>query len=173
MPASQSPPRESFVTRRFGLPAVLAIIVILLDQLTKLVIVRQWPTGSRQVVIPHFFHLVHLRNTGAAWGLFSGATLILALLSVLVLAFLIWKFTSLTEGYPERAVAIGMIAGGIVGNLIDRIWRGEVVDFLLFFFRSYHWPAFNIADSAICCGVVLFIASTFFRGENQEKAQGA
>ena len=149
---------------RLGVPMWLALFVAAADQLTKYFVVRAWPVGADPyVVIPGVFHLVHWRNSGAAWGKFQDHTGLLALLSVAVLAFLIWHFPALAAGFRERAFALGLMSGGIAGNLVDRIARGEVVDFLFFFYRSFQWPAFNLADSAISCGVLLYILSTLFR----------
>jgi signal peptidase II len=142
---------------------VIILLVTLADQYTKYLVVASWPVHTQRVVIPHFFHLVHFRNTGAAWGMFHDRSLILAILSVAVFAFAWWKFHHFVDGFPERGLALSLILGGVGGNLIDRICRGEVVDFLFFFYKSFQWPAFNIADSAICCGVILYAISSLFR----------
>ncbi|MBN2448982.1 MAG: signal peptidase II [Lentisphaeria bacterium] len=150
------------------LPLALAVGVLLLDQATKLLVHCSWGVGTQRVVIPGFFHLVHFRNPGAAWGLMGRHTLLLAVLSAVVLAGLVMAFGRLTEGFPERALALGVIAGGIAGNLVDRLVHREVIDFLLFYYRQVHWPAFNVADSAISCGVAAFILSSFFRHSPQD-----
>ena len=79
------------------------------------------------------------------------------------LVAIVLQIKRLTEGYPERYYAMGMIVSGIIGNSIDRIWRGAVVDFLDFHIAGHHWPAFNIADSAICVGVGIYLISSFKR----------
>jgi len=135
--------------------------VAILDQITKCYIVSLWPSGQGQlVVIPHVFHLVHFRNTGAAWGIFADHPRLLTALSVLVLFVLIWNLQHLVHDRWERALAVGLIMGGIAGNLVDRVFRGAVVDFLFLFYKSFRWPAFNIADSGISCGVCLFLLSS-------------
>ncbi len=156
-------PEQRLSTRwELGLTAILSSIAIL-DQITKLVVVESIPLGTQRVVIPHFFSLVHFRNTGAAWGILQGRSALLAVLSAVVFAFIIWQIHRLTEGYAERIIALALVLGGITGNFIDRLLRGEVVDFLHVYYRGFSWPAFNVADSAICCGVALFIASSLFR----------
>jgi signal peptidase II len=148
------------------LPLAIAFFTAASDQISKLLVIETVPLHRNVVVIPHFFHLVHLRNTGAAWGMLSGRTQMLAVLSIIVFAFILWRFKELAEGCKERALALSLILGGIIGNLVDRVCRGEVVDFLLFFYHSFQWPAFNLADTAICVGVILFILTSFLREHN-------
>lgn len=155
--------RAEFFLSPWRLPGLVAGLVFAMDQATKAWVLTEMEIGEIRHVFPSFFHLVHFRNSGAAWGMFQGRTTVLAFLSIAILAGIVWRFSDLTEGRRERALALGLVIGGTIGNLYDRLFRGEVVDFLLFFFRSFKWPAFNVADSAICCGVGLFIASSFFR----------
>ena len=150
--------------RRFWrLPAFVTLGLVALDQVTKILVVAYWPEGSQFVIVHGFLNLVHVRNTGAAWGMMSEQTRLLSAFSVVVATVLVWRFDVLADRWPERAMALALILGGIVGNLIDRVARGEVVDFILVFYRSFHWPAFNIADSGITCGVAVFVISSFFR----------
>jgi len=154
----------------------LGLAVLALDQVTKGLILLHWPLGYHRQVIPGLFSLVHFHNPGAAWGMFARHTELLAVLSAVVLAALVIWFDRLVEGFPERALALGLVFGGIGGNLIDRVAYGEVVDFLLFYWRSFQWPAFNVADSAISCGVAAFVLSSFFRHREagpQPAPQGA
>jgi signal peptidase II len=151
--------------------------VLALDHLTKWLVIRAWPETTYEPpveVIPGFFSLVHYRNRGAAWGIFADHTMLLALVSLAVFVAMIVYFRRLTEDVPERAIALGAVLGGVVGNLIDRLFRHEVVDFLLFYWGDWHtrsFPAFNIADSAITCGIAVFIISSFLRGE-QDNGKG-
>lgn len=135
------------------------------DQLSKWLVEQHLPAGHGIPVIPGFFTLVHLHNTGAAWSLFTGRMAWLALISLVVLAGMLWYFRQLSGGFSERVWALGLIYGGIAGNLVDRVCRSGVVDFLAFNLFGYPWPAFNVADSAICVGVAIYIASSFFRPE--------
>jgi signal peptidase II len=169
--ALQLKPRPLYL--RFSrLPLVLMCATVVCDQATKWWVVSAWPhVGHHLTVIPHFFTLVHFRNPGAAWGIFSQYPLVLTVLSFAVLCAAVVWFPKLAEGVPIRALARGVILGGIAGNLIDRLFRREVVDFLLFYWRSYQWPAFNVADTAISCGVVVFILSSFLHAHEQAEQQ--
>jgi len=155
------------------LPFALGIAVLAMDQATKLLILHHWPLGVQHTVVPGFFSLVHCRNPGAAWSLFTDYTEVLAILSAAVLVALVVWFDRLVEGFPERAVALGVVFGGIAGNLVDRVAYGEVVDFLLVYWRAFQWPVFNIADSAISCGVTVFVLSSFFRRSPGEGGRSA
>lgn len=170
---STSGPGRSLLLSFWRLPLALGLAVLALDQATKLHVLRYWPLGSQRQVIPGFFSLVHCRNPGAAWSLFADHTDALTVLSAVVLVALVIGFNRLVEGCPERALALGVVFGGIAGNLIDRVAYGEVVDFLLFYWRAFQWPVFNVADSAISCGVTVFVLSSFFRRPASERATPA
>ena len=141
-------------------PLLVALLVILLDQATK-----EWVRGAFSLhesvpVIPGFFHLTYIRNTGAAWGMFSGQNLALAVLAfAMLVALVLFRRQFLPPGRVHR-VALGLLCGGIVGNLFDRLRLDYVVDFLDFFHRGWHFPAFNVADSAICIGVAIYVLGT-------------
>jgi len=137
--------------------ALMAALVAVADQVTKLLLTGWLALGESYRVIPGFFHLVNWRNTGAAWGMFQDSNWILAGVSVLTLVALVVFRRSLQLEQSGHAIAVGLIAGGIVGNLVDRVRVGHVIDFLDFQIAGRHWPAFNIADSAICLGVALYI----------------
>lgn len=139
-------------------------LVLLLDQLTKLWVERDFLLHESRVVIEHFFNLTFVRNYGAAWSMLSGYGWLLLLIAGLVTAAAFWFFRYLTDGYLERYFAIFIILGGVVGNSLDRIWRGAVVDFLDFhYYEVYHWPVFNVADIAICTGVGIYLLSNLLR----------
>jgi signal peptidase II len=165
------PPERSWILLFWRLPVCLAGAVFLLDQASKWLVLRTWPDSSpfpQVELIPGFFSLVHYRNQGAAWGIFSDHTSLLACVSLLVLVGMVWFFRHLTEDVPERAVALGIVLGGVAGNLWDRVFRQEVVDFLLFYWRDWQtlsFPAFNLADTAITCGITAFVVSSVFRRE--------
>jgi signal peptidase II len=144
----------------------LAVLVFVLDQVTKAAINATLPFNTyfepgRVTVIPSFFHLVHVGNTGAAWGLFAGKSLWLAALAIVTLAAIYHFRRQLELVRTVVQVSFGLLCGGILGNLVDRIIRGHVVDFLAFSFGSFEWPAFNVADSAICVGVGLYLLQSF------------
>jgi signal peptidase II len=141
--------------RRVG---TIAVLILVLDQLTKWLVVRYIHPAQPVPILDGFFQLVHWRNTGAAWGILRDYNFVLAIISVLtVLALYLFRHTFGIQR-PAAGWALGLIAGGILGNVIDRIRFRAVVDFLDFYNdRLGHWPAFNVADSAICVGVVLYI----------------
>jgi len=142
--------------------------IICADQFTKLLIMSHFTDGGSRIIIPDLFSLVYLKNTGAAWGIFSKQTILLSFFSVIVLCFIFYNFPKLTIKLPLRIFALTLISGGICGNLIDRVFRGGVIDFLLFYYKNFQWPAFNIADSAITIGVIAYIYS-IFGSENKSK----
>lgn len=152
-----------------GRAAAIAMAVLLLDQVTKALVVRAWVPDSRGVdVIPGFFQLVHFRNRGGAWGMFSDYPWGLSIFSVIAIVFLLLRYRSLVDGSVLRSVFLALVLGGILGNLVDRVGRGSVVDFLYLSLGKYNWPAFNVADSAICIGVFGFILITL--GEPNDEA---
>ncbi|HEU5079964.1 MAG TPA: signal peptidase II [Opitutaceae bacterium] len=143
----------------------LACSVLILDQLTKYAIIRHLPLGAYEPpynipVIPGFFNLVHVGNPGAAWSLFSGRNTMLAVLAVAALFSIFFWRRSLGLRQPIVQVSFGLLCGGIVGNLIDRLVHHHVVDFLDFHFGSYVYPTFNVADCGICIGVFLYLFYT-------------
>ncbi len=140
------------------------LTVFLLDRLTKSVIIGYLAVGDVIPVVPGFFDIVHVRNRGAAFGILGGggtaSAVVLAIVSALAIAVLFYLIKEATTRL--QIFALSLITGGALGNLVDRIVLGEVVDFLDFHARGYHWPAFNVADSAITIGVVLALVS-FYR----------
>lgn len=138
--------------------------VLILDQLTKLLVIGTFPLYSMRVVIPGFFNLVHVRNTGAAFSLLAGANTwwrqaLFVGLTIVVVAVLLFGYRKLSRDDYWTKTAYALISGGALGNLVDRLRLGEVVDFLDFYIGSYHWPAFNVADSAITIGACLLLIS--------------
>jgi signal peptidase II len=127
------------------------LVVLILDIATKALVNLYRPALA---VLP-FFSLSYVENLGAGFGIFQGQKLFLIIVSVVALA-VIAVYSPKISGKGTQS-ALGMMAGGILGNLVDRILKGYVVDFLDFFVGSYHWPAFNIADSALCIGAVLLV----------------
>lgn len=152
-------------------PAVLA-----LDQLTKFFVLRGMPLGQVIPVIPGFFDLVHIRNTGAAFGILAHWAPVFRLpffygVTIVAMVILIYAFKHLADHDRFYAVPLSLITGGVFGNLIDRARFGNVVDFLSFHVKDVvlwrvrmEWPAFNVADSAITVSVVL-IAWRMLRGK--------
>jgi signal peptidase II len=138
--------------------------LFVLDQLTKWLVRREIRYGSEIPIIPGFFSLVHASNTGAAFSMLTGNNLFFILLAIGALVFLAFilirhhqtsdnrkRLTTLTQ------ISIALLVSGILGNLVDRLMRGAVTDFLYFYIRQYSWPSFNVADSCICIAAGLLI----------------
>jgi signal peptidase II len=166
VPAGQSPvgnsPSAIHRALAYRRLVVLAAIVFGLDQLTKYWINDRLPFGSYGPgasieIFPHFFYLVHVGNTGAAWSMFAGASLWLALLAAGTLVAIFFWRRQLGLRSPTAQSAFGLLCGGIVGNLVDRVVHGHVIDFLDFHFGGYTYPTFNVADIGICIGVFWYV----------------
>ncbi len=144
----------------FNLAATGAVAIVALDQTTKFLALERLFEGDPVPVVKGFFSLTLVRNKGLAFGMLGAMPAewrwVVALLSLAALTVLaVIGVRLLPTGGPFARLALGLVFGGAVGNLIDR-WRfGAVVDFLDFYWRGYHWPAFNVADSAITVGVAL------------------
>ena len=146
--------------------AVLVVgIILLLDQVTKGIVMQGLSLREPLEIIPGFFTLTYIRNAGGAFGLLAGeatrtrAFFFLAV-SGLALGVIVYLYTKLPPGKPWIAAALAMIFGGALGNMVDRLRFGEVVDFLDFHIGTVHWPAFNVADSAISVGAgILFFCA--------------
>ena len=145
-----------------------AVAVVLLDQATKLTVLRCLKVHESIPVIRGFFNLVHVRNRGMAFGFMNrvgseGAFWFLVSVSVVAIFLLCFWFFRLREDQTTVILGLSLIWGGAVGNLIDRLRLREVVDFLDFYIGPYHWPAFNVADAAITTGTFLVAVTLLFR----------
>jgi signal peptidase II len=138
----------------------ISLAIIILDTITKWLVSANISLHDAITVVPNLFSIVHVRNTGAAFGIGANAesqVVPLLLNSGAILVFLIVVAYALRTPLTDRTLQIGLhlILGGAIGNLVDRFRFGYVVDFLDFYVRDHHWPAFNVADSAICVGIAL------------------
>jgi signal peptidase II len=155
--------------------AVIALAVVLLDQATKLLVLRWLGPTQERVVIGGFFRFVHWVNTGAAWSLFRDQNDLLAIVSILaLLGLFLWRRHFYIHS-PLGQISLGLIFGGIAGNLVDRLIYRHVIDFLRFYLirrsgEELGFPAFNVADSAICIGVGLLVLLSWKR--ERENADG-
>ena len=148
------------MSRRVKLIVCLLVSILFLDQVTKLIVSRAMPLNHSIPVIENLFNLTHIRNTGAAFGILAGGNRILRsslliLFSILAMGFIVTLLRRLPDRETTLNTALTFILGGAIGNLIDRLLYGEVIDFLDFFWSRFHWPAFNFADSFITVGVIL------------------
>jgi len=156
---------------KYGAMIIGTTLALVLDQVTKALIIARFPLGGMIPVIPGFFELFHTHNTAAAFGLFSGNSVVFFLVvSGIAVAFIVHCFIRLERQDVLLASSLAMILGGALGNIIDRIRHGFVVDFLRFYLNDFSWPTFNVADIAIVCGVFIF-AFDMIRSERRRKAE--
>jgi signal peptidase II len=152
-------------TALFFIPA---LALAALDQLTKYLVVCSIPLNTGISVIPGFFNLVHVQNTGGAFSVFAGPghpwrQYIFMGITVLVVGAVAYAYGNVGKRDYWTRISYVCIAGGAIGNLIDRFRLGEVVDFLDFYIEGYHWPAFNVADAAISTGAAMLLVSLIRR----------
>lgn len=148
----------------------LATFFILLDQITKLWVLRTIPVGfywgydgtpEGTAIIPGVLYLVHIHNPGAAWGIMAGMSFWLALLGIAAVVVIITCHRHLELNRTYNQIVFGLMIGGIIGNVIDRLRSGKVVDFIdVRLWGDFRWPAFNVADSCITVGVILYLIAT-------------
>jgi len=146
-----------------------ALSILLLDQLTKLMVVHSMRLYESIPVIDGFFYITSHRNRGAAFGILQNKQWLFIIITFIVIGFVIYYLWQLKNEQPLMSFSFSWILGGAIGNLVDRLKTGEVVDFLHFQFGSYHFPIFNVADSAIVCGVVILIIFTIFHSPVESK----
>ncbi|MEW6289213.1 MAG: signal peptidase II [Thermodesulfobacteriota bacterium] len=149
-------------SQSFVLLVLLAGLIIVADQLTKWLIMSRFGLYEIKEIVPGFFNLTYLHNTGAAFGLLANANpawrpYFFIGIALAALVFVFFAFRQYRHRSAAYVFAFAFIGGGAVGNLIDRVRFGSVVDFLDFYVATHHWPAFNVADSAIVVGVGLFL----------------
>jgi signal peptidase II len=152
-----------------------AVAVLLADQLAKAVVLARLPEHTSREVLPGCFNLVHVRNRGIAFGLLSDASApwlntALIVFSFAAIAFLGWLLVTGRAGHQPGRVGLALMFGGAAGNLTDRLVRGSVVDFVELYVGNFHWPAFNLADSAITVGAVLVGVELFLRSKPERRA---
>ncbi len=149
-------------------------LVLVLDQASKFLVTREFVLYESRQVIAGLFSLTYLTNTGAAFGILAGhptwwRQAFFIGVALVALAVIVWLQGRLAGHSRWYTVSLSLIGGGALGNLVDRVRFGAVVDFLDFYIGSHHWPPFNLADSAICVGVFLFLVLQFFSDAHQKK----
>jgi signal peptidase II len=152
----------SGATRRYLRVLLVALFVVALDQLTKELVLQSFSIGELRPVVPDYFNLTLTFNPGAAFGLWSnlGAPwreLVLALTAGAAMFVVLFFLRHPQHQHAVAQIGLAAVLGGAIGNVIDRVRFGAVVDFLDFYVGTYHWPAFNVADAAICCGVAVLV----------------
>ncbi|RCW46558.1 signal peptidase II [Paenibacillus prosopidis] len=149
---------------------LIAVLVFVLDYVTKKIIATQLNIGEQISVIGNFFLITSHRNRGAAFGILQGQRLFFIIITIIILIGIIWYIQAVRKSAkPWLLVGLGLVLGGAVGNFLDRARFGEVVDFLQFNFGSYQFPIFNVADSAIVCGVALILIDTLLSAKDEKK----
>ena len=160
--------------RRFFILFAAVANLVLVDAVTK-ELARGYLRGAgasrpRVIeIIPNLFNLAYVENRGCAWGMFQGQVWPLAIFGLIALAFLIWKRKSVFGASLLSSIAEPLLYAGIIGNVIDRLFRGYVIDMFDFHWGIHHFPCFNIADSLICISVGLMLIASLFEGRGSEE----
>ena len=148
----------------------VSAILVLADQVSKTIVVRTMSLYESVPVIENFFHFTYITNDGMAFGIdFPFGYFIFSLVSVLLTIFLFWYLWSVRKDSLLIRLGLAMIIAGAVGNLIDRLMLGEVIDFLDFMIGNFHWYVFNLADSYVTVGMVLILTDSIFLEKKREK----
>lgn len=160
--------------RKYWVLIICFVSILILDQYTKHEAQQRIPLYQTIKVIDGFFNLTHLRNTGGAFGVLAGkkggiGSFFFIAVSLVAIGTILYLFHKVKEHERILSLSLSLILSGAIGNLIDRIRYGEVVDFLDFHLFSYHWPAFNIADSAITIGIGLMAFELLFHDKKRLK----
>ena len=161
-------PLWTILGNRYARLLMIAGAVCILDQLVKILIVSTIPVYQTIPVIPGFFNLTHIYNPGGAFGFLSSSPselrhLFFVLASILAMGLIIFLYAKTPPGHGLLEFGLSLILGGAAGNILDRIRIGKVIDFLDIYVKDIHWPAFNVADSAITIGMGLFIYHLIFK----------
>lgn len=174
MNQSSSQPAVQRLGTRCVLWLALSLVVVAIDQLTKLLITENLSLYQRVNVLP-VLDLVRMHNTGAAFSFLADASgwqnWLFAGVAIVVSAALVWWLVSLPRsGQAVLALGLALVLGGAIGNLVDRVLYGYVIDFILWYYREWSYPAFNVADSAITCGVILILYDGLILEKRRKRA---
>lgn len=145
----------------------ISLLIIIADQITKYFVLQNVSMTETIPIVSGFLNLVYVKNPGAAFSMLADKTYLLSVISIVVCFFLIWFLVTRTEKSKLLTVSVAMILGGAVGNLIDRLLRGYVVDYIELCFVNF--PVFNLADIAITCGAILLMIYVIFFDGNKNK----
>ncbi|AMV71141.1 lipoprotein signal peptidase [Desulfuromonas sp. DDH964] len=158
---------------RYRLLAIVTAVVLVLDQATKLYVDSHFRLHESVTVLENFFHFTYVRNKGAAFGIFADSAIRIPFfitVSLVAAVGILWYLRRLKDNQKLVCFSLALIFSGALGNLIDRVRFGEVIDFIDVHWYQYHWPAFNVADSAISVGVTLLLVD-LWREERARKAK--
>jgi signal peptidase II len=167
--------------RNYWILLIFCFGILLLDQWTKYMIVQRLALDQGREVIQGFFNLIHVRNTGGAFGIFGGekgglGSVLFVVVSLIAIGVIVFLFMKIKENEKTLALSFSLVLSGAIGNLIDRLRYGEVIDFLQFYlsflpWRIFNpWPTFNVADSAICIGIGLLAIVLLKRDKKKLKS---
>lgn len=170
------PKRRLDRMKRYYIVLSIAAAIVVLDQLTKKLVMGSLPLWKSIPVIDGFFNLVHVQNRGAAFGFLNRSDMewqfwLFASFTVVAVVLVLYMVRSLSPATMWGLSAFGAILGGAAGNFIDRVRFRHVVDFLDFYIGGWHWPAFNVADIAICYGIAIFAVITLFPSKSEKTKQ--
>lgn len=158
---------DSIVWRYYG----LAAIIILIDQWTKSIIVKNMELYESIPVIEGFFSITSHRNKGAAWGILQDKMMFFYIITVIVVCFIVYYMQVHAKGHAAFLVGLALVLGGAIGNFIDRLVKQEVVDFIDVMIFTYDFPIFNIADSALTVGVIVILMVMIWEERNNKKGK--
>lgn len=139
----------------------LTIVFLVIDIVSKLIVSNLMNVNESIRVIKDFFYITYVRNTGAAWSIFAGETWLLIIVSLIIISFIVWYIYKNRPKSKLEIVGYSMVLGGAIGNFIDRVIYGYVIDFFDFYIFGYDYPIFNLADSFILIGVILLVIYTW------------
>ncbi len=159
---------EKMLRNKYAKLMIFAGIIVLLDLFTKALVLRYVPFNHSIPIIQGFFNITHIHNPGGAFGLMASLnpalrSIIFLFISSLAVGLIFYFYKKTPSNYPWLAAAFALIFGGAIGNLVDRVRFGVVIDFLDFYIGNMHWPAFNVADSAISLGIGIFVFHLLFK----------
>lgn len=155
--------------KRYYFSLIVIFILIVFDQLTKLLIVKNYSLNGSVIIIKNFLKFYYINNYGASFGIFGGKTIFIVFLTLLILLYLL---KSIQKDKNNRLLLFSsiLIFGGAIGNLIDRVFRGYVIDFISFTLFNNEMPIFNLADIYITFGVILYLYMLFMEGKNERNS---
>ncbi len=171
--------KKQSIQWKYRILGLIALSIIFLDQLTKHWVQDQFKLGETLPVLLNFFNFTYVQNQGAAFGLFAQSdprfrVPFFILIPLFALSTIIYVFRKIPDSDIKLSIALSLVISGAIGNLIDRLRLGYVVDFLDFhWYWVYHFPAFNVADSAICVGVSLILLDLFLKEKSLSERKGA
>ena len=152
---------------------IIALFVILLDQVTKWLIVSRMNYGDSITIIENMFYITSHRNRGAAWGILQGQMWLFYVITLIVIVAITYYIQKAAKGKWLLGVSLSLMLGGAIGNFIDRVFRKEVVDFIHTYIFGYNFPVFNIADSSLVIGVILLMIQMLLdERKTKEKSNG-